>query len=149
MLNRFAIDHDLKQLISGKTRLNYRGGTCIDLMYTDSPFVKSAGVMSDLISDHLPIYACRKQDRNNIKFETVTGRTYKRYNPLIFKALLEQCNWELLLQGGDTESMWHCVVSEICRILAVMCPVKTFEVPVSRPEWLTDDIITCINDRNK
>ena len=80
LLNRFAIDSDLKQLISGRTRLNYRGGTCIDLIFTDCIFVSSAEVLNDMISDHLPIYACRKQDRNNIKYETITGRTYKRYD---------------------------------------------------------------------
>ena len=80
MLNRFAIDNNLKQLISGRTRLNYRGGTCSDLLYTDCCFVQKAGVLNDMISDHLPIFACRKQDRNDLKFETITGRTYKRYN---------------------------------------------------------------------
>ena len=78
LLNLFAIDFDLKQLVNGKTRLNYRGGTCIDLMYTNSNFVQSSGLLNDMISDHLPIYACRKQSRNNLKFETVTGRSYIR-----------------------------------------------------------------------
>ena len=45
--------------------------------------------------------------------------------------------------------MWLCVLTKICNILAIMCPLKTFKIPVSRPEWLMDEIITCINDRNK
>ena len=28
-------------------------------------------------------------------------------------------------------------------------PIKTFNIPVSKPEWLTDENITSINDRNK
>ena len=149
LLNRFATDFDLKQLITGKTRLNYRGGTCIDLMFSDCNIVSSAGVLNDMISDHLPIYGCRKQDRNNIKYDTITGRTYKNYDQQVFKTLLEQCEWERLLQDRGTDSMWKCIMSKICSILAIMCPVKTFKIPVSRPEWLTEEIITCINDRNR
>ena len=149
LLNRFAIDFDLKQLISGKTRLNYRGGSCIDLMFTDRCFVQCSGVLNDMISDHLPVYACRKQKRNDLKFETVTGRSYKRYNQQHFKVLLEQCDWDELLQDCDTEQMWLTVMTEICSILAIMCPLKTFKIPVHKPEWLTDEILTCINDRNK
>ena len=30
-----------------------------------------------------------------------------------------------------------------------MCPVKTFKIPLCRPDWLTEEMIACINDRNK
>ena len=141
LLNRFAIDHDLKQLITSTTRLNYRGGTCIDLIYTDCPFVQKSGVLNDLISDHLPTYVCRKQVRNNVKYEKVTGRIYKHYDPKAFKTLVEQINWDILLNDCTTDMMWQCIMTEICNILAVMCPLKTFKVPVSTPEWLTEEII--------
>ena len=48
-LNRFSVDYNLKQLIMTSTRLNYRGGTCIDLMFTDCAFVRDSGVLNDLI----------------------------------------------------------------------------------------------------
>ena len=148
-LNRFTVDYNLKQLISNVTRLNYRGGTCIDLLFTNCVFVKDSGVLNDMISDHLPIYACRKQDRNNIKYETVTGRSYKRYDQGVFKNLLERIDWEFLHNDCTTDVLWHYILSEVCDILAIMCPLKTFKIPVSKPDWLTDEIITCINDRNK
>ena len=148
-LNRFSVDYNLKQLIMTSTRLNYRGGTCIDLMFTDCTFVRDSGVLNDLISDHLPIFASRKQNRNSLKFETVTGRTYKNYNPQLLKILMEQKDWNTLLQNMDTEIMWDCVLCEVCEILAGMCPIKTFKIPLCRPEWLTDEIITCIKDRNR
>ena len=53
------------------------------------------------------------------------------------------------MQDDDVDNMWSCVMLEISNILSVMCPLKTFKVPVCRPEWLTEEIVTCINDRNK
>ena len=77
-----------------------------------------------MISDHLPIYACRKQKRNCIVYETVTGRSYKRYDPDLFKALLALENWDVILHQCTTENMWSYVLREICEILSIMCPVK-------------------------
>ena len=45
--------------------------------------------------------------------------------------------------------MWLYVMTEICKILAIMCPIRTFKAHVSKPEWQTDEIVSCINDRNK
>ena len=148
-LNRFAVDYNLKQLIKCSTRLNYRGGTCIDLLFTNCLYVRDSGVLNDMISDHLPIYACRKQNRTPLKFETVTGRTYKNYNPQLLKTILEQKDWDTLLHNCNTDIMWNCVLHEVCEILAIMCPVKTFKIPLCRPDWLTEEIIACIRDRNK
>ena len=108
-LNRFFVDYNLKQLIMCSTRLNYKGGTCIDLMFTNCVFVRDSGVLNDMISDHLPIYACPKQNRTSLKFETVTGRTYKKYNPQLLKTLMEQNDWDILLYNADTDVMWNCV----------------------------------------
>ena len=139
----------MKQLIKSNTRLNYRGGTCIDLILTNCKFVKDFGVLNDLISDHLPVFACRKQSRSSVKFEKVTGRSYKNYNPDIFKVLIEQIDWETLLLNSNTTMMWDCILREVCDILAIMCPLKTFKIPVCKPDWLTDEIIACIKDRNR
>ena len=106
-------------------------------------------MLNDLISDHLPIYTCRKQNRNSLKFETVTGRTYKNYNPQLLKLLMEQKDWNTLLHDMDTEIIWDCVLHEVCEVLAVMCPIKTFKIPVCKPDWLTDEIIARIHDRNR
>ena len=148
-LNRFSVDHNLKQLILSSTRLNYRGGTCIDLIFTNSVFVRDSGVLNDMISDHLPVYACRKQNRNSLKSETVTGRTYKNYNPQMFQVLIEQIDWDTLLYNCNTDVMWDCIVNGVCEILSIMCPLKTFKIPICKPDWLTEEIIACINNRNK
>ena len=99
-LNRFSVDYNLKQLIMCSTRLNYRGGICIDLMFTNCVFVRYSGVLNDMLSDRLPIYACPKQNRTSLKFETVTGRTYKNYNPQLLKMLMEQKDWDTLLYNA-------------------------------------------------
>ena len=45
----------LKQLINKCTRLNCRGGTCLDWISTNCDFVNTSGVIDILISDHLPV----------------------------------------------------------------------------------------------
>ena len=142
------VDSNLKQLIGSTTRLNYRGGTCIDLIFTNCIFISDSGVLNDMISDHLPVYACRKPNRNPLKFETVTGRTYKNYNSQMFKVLMEQKDWDTVLDNSNTNVMWEGVLYEVCEILSIMCPLKTFKIPKFKPDWLTKEVIACINDRN-
>ena len=62
-LQNFAKKWGLYQCIKDITRPNNRGGTCIDLIMTNSPFVAEAGVSDDMISDHLTVFCIRKKSK--------------------------------------------------------------------------------------
>ena len=47
-LNKLIRENSLKQLVNQPTRLNYRGGSCIDWILTSSEYVIKSGVLDDL-----------------------------------------------------------------------------------------------------
>ena len=58
-------ENNLKQYIRDMTRLTNRGGTCIDWVITSSSYVNGSGILDDLLSDHFPVYAIRKKERES------------------------------------------------------------------------------------
>ena len=55
-LQEFVKKAGLSQKINTITRPNRGGGSCIDLILTNCPFVDTSGVTDDLISDHYIFY---------------------------------------------------------------------------------------------
>ena len=53
----------LKQLVNTVTRPNNHGGSCIDHIISNSPFVSKSGVLDDMIADHFTVYAIRKKQK--------------------------------------------------------------------------------------
>ena len=72
-LMAFCKNYGLTQCINNITRPNKKGGSCIDLIMTDSKFVVESGIFDDLISDHYGIYSIRKKKERLMKW---FGRLY-------------------------------------------------------------------------
>ena len=76
----FARIYGLKQLFNSVTHLTGFGCTCIDLVFTNAEFIKSSGVLNDVISDHFPIYVCVKKPRELQATSLIYGHTYVNYD---------------------------------------------------------------------
>ena len=63
VLQHFAKKWGLNRCISDVTTPNNRGGTCIDLIMSNCPFISSCVVSNDLISDHFPCFCIRKKQK--------------------------------------------------------------------------------------
>ena len=140
--------HNLQQLIKGITRPLCTGSSCIDCLITNSKFVLTSGISKDLISDHLPIFAVRKKDRNRHIKTRVLTRTNKKLDKDIFNNMLDNCLWENFLEIKNPDTLWDIMLTNITDILSVMCPLKYRNVFVSKPEWITDDLLALMNQRN-
>ena len=61
LVNRFLKDNSLKQLINSHTRLSNKGGSCLDWIITDCPYISEYGILDELLSDHFSTYVVRKK----------------------------------------------------------------------------------------
>ena len=62
-ITRFIKKYGLSQLIHGITRPNRKGGSCLDLIITDSKYVADSGILDDFISDHYTFFCRRKKKK--------------------------------------------------------------------------------------
>ena len=140
--------NNLQQIIKGVTRPLNTGGSCIDWLITNSKFISACGITDDMISDHLPIFAIRKKSRNNHLKKRALTRSYKKFNKDAFKDLLINSSWDSYHEVTDQDELWDIMLTNITDILSVMCPLKCRSVFVNKPDWLSDDLLACMGQRN-
>ena len=145
----FARIYGLHQIINEATHITGFSKSCIDLMFTNANFICSSGVLNEVISDHFPIFACVKKEREERTYTWVRARTYTAYHKTNFQTLLSEANWKCIFDCQDPNEIWKAVLVKIEEILKTMCPIKNIRVTKSKPFWLSHHILEAISDRNK
>ena len=147
VLQNFAKRWGLRQCISEITRPNNRGGICIDLIMSNSPFISSSGVTDDMLSDHFTVFCVRKKRKEVkvIKIETV--RDFKNYNEKSFCQLIDAVDWTNFDVNLDPAAQWNYIHDAVLDILAIMCPYKIVHSRVSGNKWITKNIFRLIRER--
>ena len=148
-LGTFETKFNLTQLINTPTRMTVLTQTIIDWMYTDSINITHSGTLNINMSDHLPTFLIRKKIRNKIERHTTRGRSYIRYNRDVFSRLLEQQDWTSFDNTNDIDKMWREIELNITKSLDEICPVQELLVSDSKPEWLNNEIIQVMRNRDK
>ena len=148
-LNKVIRENSLKQLIHQPTRLNYRGGTCIDWIITSSEYISQSGVLDDLLSDHFPIYTVRKKEREHVHKIEKRVRVYKKFDAQVFENLLvHDIDWNVFYAEDNPDVLWDTVINCITGILEIMCPFKNIFVRENRSPWFTQEIYESIYKRS-
>ena len=93
LIMSFCKTYGLSQKMDIVTRPNRKGGSCIDLIVTNSRFVMTSGILDDVISDHYTIYCIRKKARESNEIVYKTVRDYSGFDKDIFIQLLSNLNW--------------------------------------------------------
>ena len=86
------------------TRIATKSST-IDLIFTDSLYIKESGSLIDAISDHQFVYLIRKKLRNTNQSSTTRGRSYQHFDLNEFKDFIDNKLLEKDISNLDTESM--------------------------------------------
>ena len=143
----------LKQLINSPTRVSYRNNavteTTIDLIFSNSDFVKSAGVLDLNLSDHMAVMVTRKKlavKQEKIEFK---GRSYRNYDREIFQGALLNRDWGNFMNERDPNVLWEQMQSIMEEEIDLMCPIKSFKVKKSREPWITNEAIEAIRDKDR
>ena len=145
LVNKFS----LKQWIKENTRITSSSTSCIDLIFTDILNIIDQGVIDYNISAHLPIHMIKKKARNHIKKMDAFGRSYLHYNDEVFSRLLHETDWEVFAAKDDPESLWDIFIDNIMKVLDQICPVRKVTVVTDKPDWLTNELLVLIRQRDK
>ena len=145
-LNKFLKLSQLKQKIDKITRPD--SNAILDLILTNCEIVKEYGTMNVNVSDHLPVYLIRKKVKfpnDKIDFK---GRSYKNLNKDTVENMLRNVDWTNFA-NLDVDSCWKFMLENIMDILEKLCPEKNFKFARNRPNWLTNDLINLMKERDR
>ena len=110
--------------------------------------MSSAGTLNHFISDHQPIYLVHKKNKDTRKSVEFKGRSYKHFDKDKFRNELLATDWNEFYNLTDPGEAWNAILDTINPILDSMCPLRSFRIKNYRPEWMTDELIEQIKDRD-
>ena len=67
----------------------------------------------------------------------------------MFVAFLLNCNWQEFDSSSDPDTLWDVFELNIRESLDKICPIKQIKVPITRPKWLINEIVSLMRDRDK
>ena len=140
--------HGLSQYISTTTRNTDKSKSHIDLAITNSKYISNSGTLDHYVSDHQPIFIVHKKGRDvrqSVEFE---GRSYRSFNKDDFKGALLGVDWSNFYELTDPDRAWAFILDSIIPILDKMCPIRSFHVKNYRPDWITNELLEQIKDRD-
>ena len=147
--NFFARSNGLTQHITKTTRNTDKTTSLIDLALSNSKFIQSAGTLDHFISDHQPIFLLHKKARDRRPKAKFMGRTYRNFDREVFKNKLRKFDWSGFYDLRETNEAWNFVYNKIVAVLDTMWPIGSFHIKNYRPDWMTDDLIELIKDRDR
>ena len=118
------------------------------LAFSNSKFVSGAGTLEHFISDHQPIYLIHKKSRDKRESVEFKGRSYRKYEKERFQNELRSADWDEYYRSDNPEKAWDFLFEQITTVLDKMCPLRKFKIKNYRPEWMSDELIEQIKDRD-
>ena len=147
-LSFFEKSNQLTQIISSATRVTQKSKSLLDLIMTSSHNISTSGTLDVFISDHQPIFAVMKKKRESRPKVEFYGRTYKNYVATDFADYLKSLNWDTFYTETDPDRAWEVMLSRITVKLDKICPFRKSYIRNYRPEWVNEDLLEQISDRD-
>ena len=147
-LNFFEKSNSLTQIISETIRHTDKSSTLLDLILTNDKHVTMQGTLNLMISDHQPIFVVKKKLKERHKDATFRGRPYSKLNLEDFKNRLANLNFDNIYEIDDPDTIWDYIIKHIQDDLDVHCPVQTSRFRNFRPDWINNDLLEQIKDRD-
>ena len=143
----------LAQLVNEPTRISFRNGVAknskIDLIFSNSDYVRETATLDLNISDHLAVFLTRKKvqvKREKIDFQ---GRSYRNYDRQAFQDRLAGRDWTDFFTLRDPDELWESMETKIMEEIDRMCPIKSFKVASISEPWITNEAIEAIKDKDR
>ena len=147
-LNFFVKANCMTQVITNTTRNSDKSKSLLDLVLTNSNYIKSVGTLEHYISDHQPIFVIKKKQRDSRPTVEFEGRSYRNYEKDKFGTSLKDMDWREFYRLTDPNKAWDLMIDRITLTIDRMCPMRTFKIKNYRPEWVTPELIELIKDRD-
>ena len=147
-LKKFLDKFCLKQYITEKTRPCY-SDSIIDLLISNCDRIQYTGLLDWNISDHRATLLNIKKAKTKFEKEEFRGRSYSKFDENIFKNLMRNIQWENHLVKDNPNETWNRVIKIVEECIDKMIPVKRFRFAKSKPEWISNEIIELLKDRDR
>ena len=138
----------LTHLITTTTWNTDKSKSLLDLILTNSKYVSASGTLEHFISDHQPIFVVKKKSRDVRPTVEFQGRSYRNFDKSTFRKDLTNHDWGCFYSLTDVGEAWDHLLNRIILTLDAMCPVRTFKIKNYRPEWITNELVEQIKDRD-
>ena len=138
----------LRQLITEPTRIATQH-TILDLILTDSEYIKHSGVLDINVSDHLPVFLLRKKVHIKTPKCEFIGRSYRNYNKESFYNRLNQHTWDEYYHKTNVNECWKIIIDRINEYLNDTCPLKAFSFSKEKQPWLNNELMVQLVNRDK
>ena len=148
-LSSFLRKSKLTYLPTGNTHYHPRGASCLDHIYTNCHMVANHGLMNDAVSDHVPVFALKKQRSRGQCRKEITGRSYKNYNSIQLKAHMQEQDWSVLDDATTPDDVYDMVLGKLTDYLNTHHPIKTFSVPDEKYPVFNENAKKLIRQRRK
>ena len=76
------------------------------------------------------------------------GRSYRNFDGDKFKETIMQENWEGLYTCKTPDQAWALLLDKVVPVIDSMCPLRSFSITNYRPDWMTNELIEQIKDRD-
>ena len=147
-LQFFAKSNGLSQEIQSTTRNSDKSKSLLDVILTNSKYVSSAGTLDHFISDHQPIFVVKKKKRDHRPSTYFEGRSYRNFDGERLREDLLGHDWTQFYSLGDPNEAWEYILEQFTPILDKMCPIRSFHIKNYRPDWVTQELLEQIKDRD-
>ena len=147
LLKSFEREFNLTQLIQRSTRNSNISSTCrpIDLIFTNMEHIISSGILSIMISDHLPIFLIKKKQKQHTKTDSIKCRSYATYRKQKYQEEIKVHPkwtnfWEVNKENPG--KMWNIIKEVILEKVNEHCPYRNVKIKDDTPQWMTREILS-------
>ena len=140
-------------IITKPTRVTGHSATLIDNIFVNYSSDYKAGIMTNDISDHFPIFIIKKTFFTSSSKSNATQITYRIINEqtlLQLREVLLEIDFSFVAEEQNNNVAFELFSASIYNAFNVSCPLKTKTVSPRklRKPWITDEILSCIRLRN-
>jgi hypothetical protein len=141
--------HGLKSHINLTTHPTKNGGSCIDLVISNTLNLIKSGTLATMISDHYPVYAIRGRKNKKPSYKHILARSYKNLDLEHLSTYISDFDWNKIDSRGDINEIWEHYIGVLVEYLNNICPLRPIKIRLHSKPWINQDILDLISKRNK
>jgi hypothetical protein len=144
--------HSFFPVIKKPTRITSSSATLIDNIFVHSNELldSKSGILLWDVSDHFPVFFIHYKE-NQIKEDLFrTGRTLNTTNKAKFTKIINETNWDTVLNDSDTQSSYTAFHNILTKAFDISFPLTKTKITYSNKlTWLTSGMKRSISQKHK
>ena len=101
------------------------------------------------MSDHIPVYAVKKQQPHHFNQKEIERRSHKNYSSVATREHLSGLDWSNVTESHSAADSYAALEEVMTDHLNNTCPIKSFKVPAVQYDGFTNAVLTLIKKRKR